>query len=241
MTTDGRRALFVGASRTRGLRVVALDLDSGAVEQLSAAEEELVAAAVRLRAARGRVPDDRRQDGARAVLSAAPPALHGARGRAPAAGGPHPRRPDRARERRRCARRSSSSPAAGSPSSTSTTAAAPGYGREYRDRLRGRGGSSTPTTPSTPPATSPHAGAADRARMTITGGSAGGWTVLCALACYPDAFAVGADYFGVGRPDGVRRGHPQVRVALHRVARRSTPRTGRERSPVNHADAIARR
>ena len=33
--------------------------------------------------------------------------------------------------------------------------------------------------------------------MAITGGSAGGWTVLCALVFHPDVFAAGADYFGV--------------------------------------------
>ena len=33
--------------------------------------------------------------------------------------------------------------------------------------------------------------------MAITGGSAGGWTVLCALVFHPEVFAAGADYFGV--------------------------------------------
>ena len=70
LTTDGRRALFVGASPTRALRVVALDVDSGAVEQLSAADDELDRRGVRLGRARGRVPDHGRQDRARALLSA---------------------------------------------------------------------------------------------------------------------------------------------------------------------------
>ena len=33
--------------------------------------------------------------------------------------------------------------------------------------------------------------------MAISGGTAGGWTLLCALAFHPDVFAAGASYFGV--------------------------------------------
>jgi dipeptidyl aminopeptidase/acylaminoacyl peptidase len=40
------------------------------------------------------------------------------------------------------------------------------------------------------------AGEVDGARMAITGGSAGGWTVLCALA-FHDVFAAGASHYGV--------------------------------------------
>ena len=40
-------------------------------------------------------------------------------------------------------------------------------------------------------------GHADEERMAIRGGSAGGYTTLCALA-FADVFAAGASYFGVG-------------------------------------------
>ena len=77
-----------------------------------------------------------------------------------------------------------------------------GYGREYRQRLNGqwgivdvddvvnaalflsRGG------PAGPPK-------ADRKRLIIRGGSAGGYTTLAALAFHPEVFGAGASYYGV--------------------------------------------
>ena len=45
LTSDGERALFVGASPTRSPRVVAVDLETGAIEPLSADGDEVVDAA----------------------------------------------------------------------------------------------------------------------------------------------------------------------------------------------------
>ena len=115
-----------------------------------------------------------------------------------------------------------------------------GYGREYRDRLHGQWGVVDADDAVNAARALAAAGEVDGARMVITGGSAGGWTVLCALAFHPDVFAAGADYYGVSRPLGLRRRHPQVRVALQRLARRPLARRGaelwHERSPINHAD-----
>jgi dipeptidyl aminopeptidase/acylaminoacyl peptidase len=71
-----------------------------------------------------------------------------------------------------------------------------GYGREYRDRLRGQWGIvDVQDTVSTVLGLA-ELGIADRDRLAIEGGSAGGWTVLSALT-RSDAFACGVSHFGV--------------------------------------------
>ncbi len=71
-----------------------------------------------------------------------------------------------------------------------------GYGREYRDRLRGQWGVVDVEDTVTAVRALADAGRADPARLAIQGGSAGGWTVLAALTG-TDAFACGTSYFGV--------------------------------------------
>jgi dipeptidyl aminopeptidase/acylaminoacyl peptidase len=71
-----------------------------------------------------------------------------------------------------------------------------GYGRAYRERLHGRWGIVDAEDAVNAARALAAAGEVDGERMAITGGSAGGWTVLCALA-FHDAFAAGADHFGV--------------------------------------------
>jgi dipeptidyl aminopeptidase/acylaminoacyl peptidase len=71
-----------------------------------------------------------------------------------------------------------------------------GYGREYRERLRGQWG----VVDVEDCVTAVHAlaenGQADAARLAIRGGSAGGWTTLAALT-RTTAFAAGTSYYGV--------------------------------------------
>lgn len=71
-----------------------------------------------------------------------------------------------------------------------------GYGRAYRDALKGRWGRADVSDTVTVLRALAADGHADLARMAISGGSAGGWTVLNALTS-TDFFACGADYFGV--------------------------------------------
>ena len=72
-----------------------------------------------------------------------------------------------------------------------------GYGRDYRDRLRhGAGAKSTSRTAPRRRAISASAETSIPTRVQITGGSAGGYTTLMALAVR-DEFASGASYFGV--------------------------------------------
>ncbi len=72
-----------------------------------------------------------------------------------------------------------------------------GYGRPYRDALRGRWGVVDMDDCINAALHVADAGMADFDRMAIRGGSAGGYTTLCALA-FSDVFAAGASYFGVG-------------------------------------------
>ena len=71
-----------------------------------------------------------------------------------------------------------------------------GYGREYRDRLRGQWGVVDVEDTVTAVLGLADAGLADRDRLAIEGGSAGGWTVLSALTT-SDVFACGTSFFGV--------------------------------------------
>jgi dipeptidyl aminopeptidase/acylaminoacyl peptidase len=71
-----------------------------------------------------------------------------------------------------------------------------GYGREYRERLRGQWGVVDVEDTVAAVLGLADAGLADRARLAIEGGSAGGWTVLAALTS-TDVFACGVSYFGV--------------------------------------------
>jgi dipeptidyl aminopeptidase/acylaminoacyl peptidase len=71
-----------------------------------------------------------------------------------------------------------------------------GYGRAYRERLHKRWGIVDADDAVNAARALADAGEVDGARMAITGGSAGGWTVLCALA-FHDVFAAGADHYGV--------------------------------------------
>jgi dipeptidyl aminopeptidase/acylaminoacyl peptidase len=71
-----------------------------------------------------------------------------------------------------------------------------GYGRAYRERLRGTWGVVDTADCLNAARHLASEGEADGDRLTIRGGSAGGYTTLCALA-FHDLFAAGASYYGV--------------------------------------------
>ncbi|WP_137846213.1 prolyl oligopeptidase family serine peptidase [Microbacterium sp. 2FI] len=71
-----------------------------------------------------------------------------------------------------------------------------GYGRAYRERLLGQWGIVDVDDVIAAARGLVAAGHADAARLAIAGGSAGGWTVLCALAASDD-FAAGISRYGV--------------------------------------------
>lgn len=72
-----------------------------------------------------------------------------------------------------------------------------GYGRVYRERLRGQWGVVDVDDVAAAATGLAAEGRADAARIAIEGGSAGGWTVLAALVG-TDAFAAGISRYGVG-------------------------------------------
>ncbi len=72
-----------------------------------------------------------------------------------------------------------------------------GYGRAYRERLRGQWGVVDVDDVVAAASGLAAAGLADAGRLAIEGGSAGGWTVLAALVGR-DTFAAGVSRYGVG-------------------------------------------
>lgn len=72
-----------------------------------------------------------------------------------------------------------------------------GYGREYRQRLRGAWGVVDVADCVNAAKYLAARGAADPKRVVIRGRSAGGFTTLAALAFHPGVFAAGASYYGV--------------------------------------------
>jgi dipeptidyl aminopeptidase/acylaminoacyl peptidase len=117
-----------------------------------------------------------------------------------------------------------------------------GYGREYRDRLRGRWGEVDVDDSAAVVRYLAGRGDVDPARVEITGGSAGGYTTLLALAIR-DAFASGTSYYGVA--DLVTFHEETHKFESHYDEYLVGPWPAaedvyRERSPVSHADSISR-
>jgi dipeptidyl aminopeptidase/acylaminoacyl peptidase len=71
-----------------------------------------------------------------------------------------------------------------------------GYGREYRERLKGQWGIVDVDDCVNGALYLARRGDVDPKRLAITGGSAGGYTTLCALA-FRDVFTAGASHYGV--------------------------------------------
>jgi dipeptidyl aminopeptidase/acylaminoacyl peptidase len=82
-----------------------------------------------------------------------------------------------------------------------------GYGRQYRERLRGLWGIVDVADAMNAALALAESGEADRARLGIRGGSAGGWTALAAVTSgltgsesapgHPPVFAAAVSYYGV--------------------------------------------
>ena len=117
-----------------------------------------------------------------------------------------------------------------------------GYGRAYRQRLNGAGGSVDVDDCVAAARFLAARGDVDEKRLAIRGGSAGGYTTLCALTFRPGVFAVGASHFGVADAealaqdthkfearylDGLIGPYPEARDLY------------RERSPINYADRLS--
>jgi dipeptidyl aminopeptidase/acylaminoacyl peptidase len=117
-----------------------------------------------------------------------------------------------------------------------------GYGREYRDRLRGRWGEVDVEDSAAAVRYLSERGDIDPARVEITGGSAGGYTTLLALAVRNE-FAAGASYYGVA--DLVTFHDETHKFESHYdeyLVGKWPDEIGvySDRSPANHADSISR-
>ena len=155
-----------------------------------------------------------------------------------------PRRAHRRRHAGARPARSSSGPAAASPCVDVNYGGSTGYGRAYRERLRGHlGRGRRRRLRPWRAATWPSAGEVDPARLAIRGGSAGGYTTLCALDLprrlrrRAPATTASADLEALARDthkfesrylDRLIGPYPQARDLY------------RERSPIHHLDGHRR-
>lgn len=116
-----------------------------------------------------------------------------------------------------------------------------GYGRGYRDRLLGAWGVVDVDDCSAVALWLAQEGLADRRRLAIRGGSAGGFTTLAAL-CFRDVFSAGASYFGVGDLEALARDtHKFESRYLDRLVAPYPEDVAlyRERSPIHAMDRLA--
>jgi dipeptidyl aminopeptidase/acylaminoacyl peptidase len=79
-----------------------------------------------------------------------------------------------------------------------------GYGRAYRDRLRGQWGVVDVTDCVDAARFAAREGLVDPQRLAISGGSAGGYTVLCALT-FHRVFGAGASHYGIADLEALAR------------------------------------
>ena len=117
-----------------------------------------------------------------------------------------------------------------------------GYGRAYRERLRGNWGIVDTVDCINAARYLAKRGDADPARLAVEGGSAGGYTTLNALTRHR-FFAAGASYFGLADLEvfatgGTHKFESQYLVGLIGPYPELAA-VYRERSPINHVDDIA--
>ncbi len=197
LRVEGRQAVFLGGSPSRASTVCRLDLDDGNLDELASAFDVAgadpalwsVAEALRFPSADGREahaflyrpthPETRGPEGA------APPLLVKSHGGPTAATGPALRFGIQYWTSR------------GFAVLDVNYAGSTGYGRAYRNALRGAWGLADVDDCCEAAAFAGREGVADPARLAITGGSAGGYTTLCALT-FRDVFGAGASHYGIG-------------------------------------------
>jgi dipeptidyl aminopeptidase/acylaminoacyl peptidase len=116
-----------------------------------------------------------------------------------------------------------------------------GYGRDYRERLKGTWGIVDVEDCAAAARYLAERGSVDPKRLAIRGSSAGGYTTLCALT-FTDAFAAGTSYFGVADAGALA-------AETHKFESRyldgligpwpATADVYRERSPIYHTDQLS--
>ncbi len=117
-----------------------------------------------------------------------------------------------------------------------------GYGREHRQRLNGQWGVVDRLDCINAARHLADRGEVDARRMAITGGSAGGFTVLCALT-FHDVFAAGANHFGVSDLAALAKDTHKFESRYLDSLVGPLPEAEQlyyERSPINFADRLSR-
>ncbi len=117
-----------------------------------------------------------------------------------------------------------------------------GYGRRFRERLYGRWGVVDVVDCIGAADALVERGVADPDRLVITGGSAGGWTTLCALT-FHDTFACGTSYYGVADLEPFATFTHKFELKYTDLLVGPWPEAAdlwRARSPARHADLLAR-
>lgn len=113
-----------------------------------------------------------------------------------------------------------------------------GYGRAYRQKLTGAWGVADVQDCEYGAKYLAEQGWVDGDKTVITGSSAGGYTVLCVL-CFSDIAAAGTSYYGIADLQ-------RLLASTHKFESRylgrligSDPELLKQRSPINHAEAVA--
>jgi dipeptidyl aminopeptidase/acylaminoacyl peptidase len=117
-----------------------------------------------------------------------------------------------------------------------------GFGRAYRDLLRGQWGVVDVEDCVAGARYLADQGLVDRERLVIRGGSAGGLTTLCALA-FHDVFKAGASYYGVSDLKGLDADSHKFESRYNEyliAPKAQADAVYAERSPINHTDKLAR-
>ncbi|MBT3071535.1 prolyl oligopeptidase family serine peptidase [Rhodomicrobium sp. Az07] len=116
-----------------------------------------------------------------------------------------------------------------------------GYGRDYRDRLKGAWGVADVADTVAAAEYAAASGLADPRAIFVTGGSAGGFTVLMAIAT-SNAFRGAASYYGVadliGLQETTHKFEQGYLETLLGATLKADPDLYRARSALTHADAI---
>jgi dipeptidyl aminopeptidase/acylaminoacyl peptidase len=118
-----------------------------------------------------------------------------------------------------------------------------GYGRRYRELLRGAWGKVDVADCIAAARWLAEQGRCDPDRLCIRGGSAGGYTTLAALAREDTPFAVGADRFGVADLEALAKDTHKFESHYLDSLVGPYPQTRelyRERSPIHHVDKFSR-
>lgn len=119
-----------------------------------------------------------------------------------------------------------------------------GFGRDYRQLLYGNWGIADVEDCVNGALYLVTIGKADFYRLAIRGGSAGGWTTLCALT-FGKTFAAGASYYGVS--DAEKLGEDTHKFESHYLCKLIGPydtteqkNLWKERSPINNLEKLSR-